>query len=178
MPKTKQQKEEMLKTLVDDFAASRSAVFVDFKGLGVVAIEAFRNKCREEGLKYSVSKKTLMKLALEKNNFTQKDLIELDGSVGTVFGIGDEVSAAKVAKEFSKEHDKMKLLGGLLATEAGFKYMELADVESLASLPGKQELLSKLVGSINAPISGFVNALAGVPRGLVNVLSAIKDQKA
>ena len=68
----------------------------------------------------------------------------------------------------------MKLLGGVL----GQQVMNAAEVKALAKIPSKEQLLGQLVGTLNAPISGFVNVLAGNLRGLVNVLNAVKEQKA
>jgi large subunit ribosomal protein L10 len=75
--------------------------------------------------------------------------------------------------KFVKGRETMSFVGGILEN----KGIEPSMVTSLSKLPGKQELLGQLVGTLNAPISGFVNVLAGNLRGLVNVLNAVKDKK-
>jgi len=93
--------------------------------------------------------------------------------VATFMALGDEVSAARIVNNFSKTHEILQVFGGVLEG----KFISVAMVKSLANLPSKQELLAKLVGSINAPVSGFVNVLAGNLRGLVGVLNNIAKSK-
>lgn len=179
MAKTKLQKEETLKTLVDDFGSAKSAIFINFDGLNVSDIQEFRKQCREQGLRYLVAKKTLLRLALDKNKLTEVDLTAFERGIGTVFGLEDEVAPAQVTAKFAKDHEAMTILGGvMMENPEGEKVMSLEQVSALAKLPSKEVLLGRLVGSINAPVSGFVNVLAGNIRGLVNVLSQLKDQKA
>ena len=83
------------------------------------------------------------------------------------------MAPAKILEQFSKTNGAVKIIGGVIER----KFITAAEVIALAKLPSKQELLAKLVGTINAPISGFVNVLAGNLRGFVQVLNAIKDQK-
>lgn len=179
MAKTRLQKDETLKTLIDDFGSAKSVVFVNFDGLTVSDIQEFRRQCRENGLKYHVAKKTLLKLALEKTNLTEVDLTSFERGIGTVFGLKDEVAPAQVTDKFAKDHEAMTILGGvMMENPEGEKVISLEQINALAKLPSRDVLLGRLVGSINAPVSGFVNVLAGNIRGLVNVLSQLKDQKA
>ena len=94
-----------------------------------------------------------------------------------VFGFGDEVSAAKVVAEFKKTVKTMQFVAGILPDGTASDYLDAVQVANLATIPGKKELLAKLVGSINAPVSGFVNVLAGNLRGLVTVLQAMQEKK-
>lgn len=178
MAKTKEQKEEILKKLVDNFGKAKSAVFVNFDGLNVADIQEFRSLCRENGLDYFVAKKTLLKLALDKNKLSEVDLTPYEKGVGTIFGYEDEVAPAQVADKFAKDHEALTLLGGvMMENPEGQKNVDSEGVKALAQLPSKDVLLGKVVGSINAPVSGFVNVLAGNIRNLVNVLNAVKDTK-
>ncbi len=79
----------------------------------------------------------------------------------------------KLVKGFSKKHEDIEFQGGILEGQI----IDIEELKKLADLPSREELLAKVVGSLNAPISGFVNVLAGNLRGLVNVLNAIKDNK-
>lgn len=170
MAKTKQKKEELFKDLKAKLSGSKSVVFAQFNGLGVKEMEDLRNKCREEEVEYFVAKKTLLKKALEEVGF---EVPELEGEVSVAFSIKDEVAAAKILDTFAKSHEQVKFLAGILENQI----ITAEKVKGLAGLPSKDELLAKMVGSIKAPISGFVNVLSGNLRGLVNVLSAIKDSK-
>ena len=98
----------------------------------------------------------------------------MEGQVAISLSNADEVSAAKIIDIFAKTNPNVKMLGGTL----GNQVMTAAEVKALAKVPSKEQLLGQLVGTLNAPISGFVNVLAGNLRGLVQVLNAVKEQKA
>lgn len=178
MAKSRQQKEQTLKTLTENLTSGKSAVFVNFDGLTVSETQEFRTQCRENNLAYMVAKKTLLRKALEAANLSEVDTGIFEKGVGTVIGLEDEVAPAQVVDKFAKDHQAMTILGGVMTENPeGQKFMDIAQVSALAKLPSKEVLLGRLVGSINAPVSGFVNVLAGNIRGLVNVLNGIKDQQ-
>ena len=174
MAKSKQQKELTLADLTGQLESAKSVVFADFRGLTVKEATEFRNKARKEDIRVLVAKKTLMRLAFSKAGYEGVDPAKLEGALVMITGMSDEVAPAKLAAEFSKEHEALKIVAGVLER----KLVDAAAIKALAKLPSKQELMAKLVGTLNAPISGFVNVLAGNLRGLVNVMNAIKDQKA
>lgn len=175
MPKSKQQKQEILRSLRHKIGQSKSIIFTAFNGLGVKDNEDLRALLRKENGEYYVAKKTLMSLALKESEFGDIDVRDLPGKTAAIFSYGDEVSPAKVILNFRKDkEDKIAFVGGILDG----KLLSSAEVEALAKLPSKTELYAKLVGSMNAPISGFVNVLAGNLRGLVVALKAIADKKA
>ena len=173
MPKTKDQKKEDLKSLEDKFARTKAAVFVNFSGLNVKDTTSLRSSLRKEGIDYGVAKKTLIKIAMDKTGYSGVDPKQFEGNVAAVFGYDDEVLPAKILKQFKAQHDALKILGGILEK----KYIDSAKVLELANIPGKQELLAQLVGSLNSPVSGFVNVLAGNLRGLVQVLKSMSEKK-
>ncbi len=174
MPKTKLQKQEILRDLEEKIKKAKSIVFTEFNALGVKDNEELRRKLRESGSEYLVTKKTLLKLALEKADIKDLNPREFEGKIATVFGYEDEVAPAKNLAEFQKDHeDNINLIGGILEN----KFIDEAKVKALAKMPSKDELYAKIVGSLNAPISGFVNVLAGNMRSLLNVLNAIKEAK-
>lgn len=172
MSKTKQQKQDTLQVLESGLKTAKSAVFANFQGLTVAEMEDLRKNCRKENVKVLVAKKTLLKRAFDASGLTGADPELFKGGVATFLGT-DEVSTAKVVSTFAKTHEIATIFGGALEG----KYVDAAMVKSLASLPSKQELLSKMVGSLNAPVSGFVNALAGNLRNLVGVLNNVKNAK-
>jgi len=178
MPKTKEQKENTVKDLVDKLSRFKSLIFVNFVGLKVKEVTKLRRLCEEAGIDYLVTKKTLMKIALDKAGIKDFNPKELKGNIALVFGFEDEVAPAKLLDKFAKDHEALKFLAGILVTgPKEYKIMDVLGVKSLATLPSKLELLAKMVGSIKAPLSGLVNILEGNLRGLVLVLKAIKDKK-
>ena len=172
MPKKRIKKEAEVKRLADKFQQSKSVVLTTFDGLTVAESEQLRRKLQAENVSLQVSKKTLLKKALNPSGSKDLDLDGLKGNVAVAFG-QDEVAPAKVLAIFAKTHDKLKLNFGFLEGVV----ITADKVKELATLPSKLELISKVVGTINAPLSGLVNVLAGNLRGLLNALNAIKDNK-
>lgn len=172
MAKTRKQKEGALEAVTADVVAAKAMVFTGYHGLTVPQVEKLRRALRAEKVSYRVIKKTLLQKA-----FTDGKIDVNAKGVGpdlaVAFGLADEVAAAKILAKFKKEHDALKIYGGLLEN----KFIDAAAVMALSKLPSREELYAKLVGSINAPVSGFVNTLAGTVRSLMNVLSSIKDTK-
>jgi len=174
MPKSRAQKKVISEGIDQKIKAAKSIVFTSFNGLTVSKAEELRNKLKAEGSEYLVAKKTLLKIALTNNNINDVDEKGLDGKLAVVFGYQDEVTPAKVVNEFIKTNEaNLQINGGILEN----RFISKEQVISLAKLPSKLELLSKLVGTINAPVSGFVNVLAGNLRGFVTVLKAIEEKK-
>jgi len=174
MPKSKIQKNEIMRNLTERIKKSKSIVFAGFNALGVKDNEALRAKLRAENGEYYVAKKTLLERALKEQGIENLDTKSLTGKLAVIFSYQDEVAPAKAVDAFRKDkEDKIFFLGGILEG----KLLSKTEVEALAKLPSKQELLSRLVGTLNAPVSGFVNVLAGNLRGLVTVLKAIEEKK-
>lgn len=166
------QKEEVVKKLAEQIKAGKVAVFSDFTGTSVGNMQKLRTELRKSGSAYKVTKKKLIEIAF-KNAGIEVDVKNIKGQIGVAIGHDDEVSAAKILKNFTKENQNFKVLQGILEG----KVISENEVSALAALPSKEELLAKLVGSINAPVSGFVNVLAGNIRGLVTVLREIANSK-
>jgi len=170
--RTKEQKKEIVKNLAVKIESSKGVVFSDFKGLSVKDMTELRKNLRADGTEMKVLKKTLITLAL-KDAGIEFDATKLEGQIAIAVSDQDEVMPARVIAKFAKANENLKIAGGLLGKEI----LSKEEVEDLAKLPSKEELLAKLVGSINAPVSGFVNVLAGNLRGLVNVFKAIAEKK-
>jgi large subunit ribosomal protein L10 len=173
MPKTRQQKEDTFGQAKADVKDAKSLVFVGYHGLSVPQVEELRKQLREEQVKLQVIKKTLVKKVLDDAGI-DVDVKNLGEGLAVAYAMSDEVSAAKVLANFQKENEALQLYGGVLEE----KFLDEAGIMALSKLLSKPELYAKLVGSINAPVSGFVNTLSGVMRGMVNVLNGIKDSKA
>ena len=173
MPKSKTQKLATLDTLKEKISKAKSVVFATFNGLPVKENEALRKELKLETSEYFVAKKTLLELAFKKAKFEGLNLRKLTGQIAVIFGFGDEVAPAKLVAKYKKSSDgKLDFAGGILEN----KFLSIEEVTALSALPSREELYAKLVGSINAPASGFVNALAGNLRGLVTILKAIGEK--
>jgi large subunit ribosomal protein L10 len=173
MPKTREQKQQMIEGLAGKFGKMKSAVFTAVSGYTMEDADALRRKGREQGVELMVTKKTLLARALKEAGVLVDETI-LEGSILTAVGLQDEVAPAKLIHEFFKDRESVRMVGGILEGKA----MDAASVIQLAKLPSKQELLAKVVGSLNAPVSGFVRVLSDNLRGFLCALQAIKDRKA
>ena len=148
-------------------------VFVNFAGLNVKDLSALRKQCREQNVGYLVTKKTLMQLAFKEAKLDGFNSKNLPGSVASVFANDDELAASRVVGAFAKTHEALRPVGGMLEQ----RFIDAAMVMALSKLPSKQELLAKMVGSMQSPISGLVNVMTGNLRGLVSVLQAVGKSK-
>ncbi|MEK7203026.1 MAG: 50S ribosomal protein L10 [Patescibacteria group bacterium] len=174
MPKTKDQKKQILKNLTDKISKAKSIIFTKFDGLRVKDNEDLRTKLKLENSEYYVVKKTLLNLAFKDSLIKDLNIKNLPGQTAIVFSYNDEAAPAKIIYNFKKDKEgKIEFVGGILEN----KFIDATQVSELAKLPSKTELYAKIIGSINAPIFGIVNVLAGNLRNFVYVLSAIKDKK-
>jgi len=166
---TRDQKSKILDELKEKIAKQKAMVFVDFTGLKVKDISRLRRELKKNQNEMKVAKKTLLNLALQDKKLEiAKD--KLTGEVALIFGFKDEISPAKTIYQFSKTNPALKILGGFLEN----KFKEIEEIIALAQLPGREELLARLVGSVASPMTGFVRVLQGNIKGLMQVLSQIK----
>ncbi|MFA5175476.1 MAG: 50S ribosomal protein L10 [Patescibacteria group bacterium] len=172
MPKSREQKQTTLKLLASWLKDAKSIVFANFQGLKVSEATVLRRECRKQNIKVLATKKTLLKKACEELGLNIEPE-KFSGGVAVFMGVEDEVAPAKTVANFAKTHEIVSIFGGMLEG----KMVDASVVKSLASLPSKEALLAKMVGALNAPISGFVNALSGNLRNLVGVLNNIKEAK-
>jgi large subunit ribosomal protein L10 len=173
MAKTKKQKQEIVKELSDKIKSAKSLIIFKHEGLSVVDSQALREKFQAENVEMLAAKKTLLTMALAEQGIKDIDVKSMEGGLAVAISPEDEVAAAKVIKTFAKEHEAVEFRSGLLEGNV----LNLEEINKLADMPSKIELLAKMVGSMKAPISGFVNVMKGNLRGLVQVLNAIKDNK-
>lgn len=173
MPLSKEKKKKIVEDVKDKIARHKAVVFTDIKGLKVKDLTVLRKELNKEGIDYKMVKKTLFKISLPKGELSEFDPKEMKGEIAAAFGYEDEVSPAKILYKFSKGNENLKILGGIV----GGKIFQKNQIVALANLPSREMLLSKLVGSIASPMSGFVNVLQGNLRNLVYVLNAVKSTK-
>lgn len=174
MAKSRQQKQETIDVLASSLKEAKAAVFANFQGLTVAKMEELRAKCREQNIECIASKKTLVRIALEQSGIGSVDTKSFEGGIATFIGKDDEVAPAQIVAQYAKDVDAVTIFGGILEGQ----FINEAKVKALSALPSKPQMLAKLVGTLNAPISGFANVLAGNLRNFVGVLNAIKEKKA
>lgn len=166
-----QQKEAVVAEVGAQVAKAQAIVVAEYRGLDVGAMTDLRKKARGEGIYLRVLKNTLVRRAVAKTPFEGL----ADKMVGPLaYGISsDPVKVAKVLHEFAKGNDKFVIKAGAMANFV----MSSKDVASLATMPSREELLSKLLGTMQAPIATFVRTLNEVPGRFVRTLAALRDQK-
>ncbi|MBI4235352.1 50S ribosomal protein L10, partial [Candidatus Peregrinibacteria bacterium] len=173
MPLSKDQKKDLAKAVAADMKNAKAVVFADYQGLTVNDLYDLRKELRSAGAKFQVVKKTLMKIAAKDAGFEVLPDEAIEGQVGVAFSMEDELAAAKILAKFAKTKSNLKLRGGLFEG----RVISAAETKMLASLPSREELLSKIVYLFKAPISGFHGVLYNTIAGFVRVLGAFKDQK-
>jgi len=174
MAVTKAQKKEILTKLNDLYKKSKAAIFVNFQGLTVDDTVKLRKFLKTNDIDYKIAKKTLMRLMAEENKIEGFDPKALSGSVGLVFGYTDEVSLAKAIKGQTKKFENFKILSGIVEG----KVVDATVINTLASLPGREELLAKFVGTLISPLRGFMSTINGPISGFVRVLRAQSEKPA
>ena len=171
MPQTKQQKQKIIEELKEKIDKQKVVVFFDFTGLKVKSLSDLRKKLKKENSELKVAKKTLMAIAFRgMGESVAENIKKLTGEVASVFGYKDGILPAKIVYQFSKENEKLKILGGFFEN----KFREAEEIIVLAQLPSREELLAKLVGTISAPMSGLINALQYNIKGLIYLLTKAK----
>ena len=168
-------KAAVVEEMKEKLQSAQGAVFVGFSGLSVADVTKLRRKFREGGVAYKVVKNTLTRIAADELGFNDLDAV-LEGPTAIAYSAEDTVAPAKILKDFIKETKTEALT--VKAGIADGQVIDAAAVEALASLPSREELLAKLVGSMQAPISGLVNVLQGNIRNMVYVLDAVRAKKA
>ncbi|MGB9857190.1 MAG: 50S ribosomal protein L10 [Dictyoglomaceae bacterium] len=171
MPKP--EKELKVEEIYQKLTQANSVIFTDFKGLTVADLSQLRAKLKEVKAEYRVVKNTLALRAFRKY-LPQKNIEEyLKGPTAFTYCYGDPFGILKVLVEFSKEHENLKLKGGIVDGEL----YNSQEIKELANLPPKDVLLSKLLGSMNAPLVRLVVGLKWPINQLVWTLEAIKKEK-
>lgn len=172
MTTTRAQKQETVASLAARLKRSPSLYLTDFTGLDVARMTDLRRRLRAAGVEYVVVKNTLAARA-----FTAAEVPApaetLAGPTGLVLAGTDPVAAAKVLAAFAKEFEKPAVRGGLVDGRA----VTAAQVQALAALPSRTELLAQLGGAFQAPLAAFAGALNGLLMNMVGALEALKAKR-
>lgn len=154
-----------------EVAKAQAIVVAEYRGLEVGNMTDLRRKARASGVYLRVLKNTLARRAVQGTPFEKLT----DQMVGPlIYGIStDPVATAKVLNEFAKANDKLVIKGGAMPNAL----ISTAEVKALAALPSREELLSKLLGTMQAPVAQFVRTLNEVPTRFVRILAAVRDAR-
>ena len=164
-------KKEVVAEMSARLKKAQTVVLAEYRGLGVEAITALRSQARASGVYLRVVKNTLARRAVQGTPFEKL----ADQMVGPLaYGISDDpVTAAKVLHAYAKSNDKLVIKGGAMSGQV----MSAKEVGQLATMPSREELLAKLLGTMQAPIAKFVQTLNELPARFVRTLAAVRDQK-
>lgn len=167
-----EQKQKVVEEITNKIRNCSSLVIVDYKGLTVAEDTELRANLRNAGVEYRVLKNRLVKIAMNNLGYTQFDA-DLNGTTAVAFGSNDPVAPAKILLEGSKKYGKIKVKSGMVEGQP----IDSAGVVALAELPPKEIMVAKVLGMLQAPITGFVRVLNGTIAGLAIALKAIADKQ-
>lgn len=172
MNKNHESKAQVVAQIKDKLQQAQSVVIVDYRGLTVEEDTELRRQLRQAGVEYKVLKNTMIERAAKELGIEGLDE-HLNGPTAVAFGISDPVAPAKVITEYINKTKKMTVKCGILDGAA----IDPARVQALADLPSKEVLVAKMLGSMQAPISGLVTVLGGTVRSLLYAIKAVIEQQ-
>lgn len=174
MALSKEQKQQQISELTNLLKDSKITVIASYDKVSVSELQELRSSASEQGTTVRVAKNRLVKIAMaDIDSLKDADISNVKGQVLYAFNNQDEVAPAKALHEFSKKNPNLQFVGGF---DSVGQSLDQDKLKALAQLPSKEQLLAQVVGTIAAPMNGFVNVLAGNIRGVVNVLNARKQQ--
>jgi large subunit ribosomal protein L10 len=168
------EKEQIIAEVKEKVSRAKSMFFADFTGITVEQVNELRREFRKSNIDYRVVKNTLARKTLEGISGYDKVNEKLVGPTAIAFGYDDPVAPAKVLKKFRDKNDKPKVKICVLESQV----FDGQQLDMLAKLPSRAELIAGILGSIQSPITGVVGAINAVMRDLVNVIDAIEKKKA
>lgn len=170
----KEKKYEVVEQIKELVSNSTAIYLVDYNGVNVEDINKLRSTFRKEGVTYKVFKNTLFKKALEDLGGYEKLYDQFVGMTGVAFAGENFVAPAKIIKKYFDETGKFQFKGCYLESN----FYPADQLNTLASMPSKEELIAGIIGSINSPASGIVGAINAVMRDIVSLVDEISKKKA
>ena len=166
-----EEKQAVVAEVAKQVAGAQAIVMVENRGMHVADMTQLRAKARASGVYFRVVKNTLVRRAVEKTPFATM----ADRMVGPLaYGIGpDPVAVAKVLNDFAKGNEKFVITGGGMPGQL----MSAKQISALAALPSRDELIAKLMGTMQAPVAKLVRTMNEVPAKFVRALAAVRDAK-
>lgn len=172
---TKEQKAEVVKATLERLDGATGVYLTNFSGMTVAQANALRSEFYKIGVKYTVVKNTLLKRALDEIGGYDAVHPYLVGQTGVVVTHDDPIMPARVLAKFTKENQDKPSVKACVIEKQVFDGSRLQEV---ASLPTKDDIISGIIGSINAPAQGIVGAISAVMSGIVYAIDAIEKKKA
>lgn len=173
MAKTKEQKQKMLDNYKEKLKENPNYFLVNTDKVSMPRITELKMSLEESNSTFVVVKNTLFKIAADETEQPVQTQ-EIEGPTGVVFCGGEVTQPAKALKELQKEYEVMETKSAVLFGE----FADAKKVKQLAEIPSREELLSKLVGSMNSPVSGFMSAVKGNVRQLIFALKDLQKKQA
>jgi len=166
----KEQKINYIKEMTAQFENSEAVLVTHYQGLSVKQLDDLRKKMREHGIKFKITKNRITKLALK--NSKCKDLTNLFTGPTAVALSEDAITSAKILTKFSKDNEKLKILGGIMGNEV----LDVAGVANVATLPTLDEARAKIVGILSTPAQKIASILLA-PASKIAILALEKSKK-
>ena len=166
-----EQKQSVVAEVSAQLKNAQAVILAEYRGLDVTRVTDLRSRARKSGVYLRVLKNTLARRAMKGTSF-EKLTEQMIGPL--IYGIAqDPVAGAKVLAEFAKDNELFVIKGGAMPNAV----MSAKDIKTLASMPSREELLAKLVGTLQAPIAKLVRTMNEVPGKFARTLAAVRDQK-
>ncbi len=166
-----EQKQAVVSEVSAKLANAQAVIVAEYRGIGVENVTQLRARARKSGLYLRVLKNTLARRAVQGTPFA-KLADQMSGPL--MYGIAqDPVAGAKVLSEFAKENELFVIKGGAMQNAV----MSAKDIKTLATMPSREELLAKLMGTMQAPVAKLVRTMNEVPGKFARTVAALRDQK-
>ena len=166
----KEQKKNYIEEMTNKFENSKAVMITHYQGLTMSQLDELRAKMREHSIIFKITKNRITKLALE--NTRCKDLSDLFKGPTAVALSDDAIISAKILTKFSKENEKLKILGGIMGNDI----LDLAGVQNVATLPSLDEARAKIVGILRSPAQKLASILLA-PASKIAILALEKSKK-
>jgi large subunit ribosomal protein L10 len=162
------EKEKVIAEMRDELQNAKGVLLADFSGMDVATVTALRNALRANGVQYKVIKNTLLRIACKDRGLESLEPY-LEGPTAIAYSTTSEVEPVRVIVEFAKKHERPAVKAGVI----GERFYDKSELQRLAALPSREELLSQVLATVIAPLSGFlgsINALLAAPATLAGEL--------
>lgn len=164
----------MINELAEDIRGATSLYFVNFTGMTVAQDKAFRAELRTKGVSMKVAKNTLILRALAEVGGYEIEAKKLFGQTGIIFGASDPIAPAKIIRQFFDKGQKPQLKVAVIEGQT----FDGSQLKEVSELPTREELISAIVGSLHAPISGIVGTINAVMRDVASLIEEVAKKKA
>ena len=166
----KEQKKQYISDMTNQFEKSEAVIVTHYQGLTVKQLDELRNRMREHGIQFKITKNRITKLALEKTRC--KELSKLFTGPTAIALSSDAITSAKILTKFSKENQNLKILGGIMGSDV----LDVAGVQNVATLPSLDEARAKIVGILRSPAQKIASILLA-PASKIAILALEKSKK-